>query len=246
MTKLLSPVSEDRAIVQRLQSVIRSHSANSPRSKQVNIGPSEIGVQCARRLAYRLLDWTRTNDSSDPWPSISGTALHAWLADAFAANNADADWLVEHRVTIRQNLSGSLDLFHRPTGTVIDHKCVGNTSMKARKADGPTHQQLVQLNLYALGLELQGETVKKVALAFYPLGGSLNGMHVWVSDYDSKLALDALARLDTIKDLVVALDPEEDSSRWNLIPAVATSCSFCPFYLPGSTDLSQGCPGASS
>jgi hypothetical protein len=192
-----------------------------------------------------MLDWPRTNDSSDPWPSISGTALHSWLADAFTADSSH-DWLVEHRVTIRPGLSGSVDLFDRTSGTVIDHKCVGNTSMRNRKADGPTHQQLVQLNLYALGLELQGETVNKIALAFYPLGGSLNGMHVWVGEYDSKLALDALTRLEAIKDLIVALDPEQDSSRWNLIPASSSSCSFCPFYLPGSTDLSQGCPGASS
>lgn len=247
MTALFeAPTSHAHSLIQRMQKVVRAHSASSPRSLQVNLGPSEVGHDCARRLSYRMLDWPQTNNTSDPWPAISGTAIHAWLADAFEADTTN-EWLVEHRVTINNTLAGSCDLFDKTNGVVIDHKCVGNASMKARKAEGPTKQQLIQLSLYAYGLELEGHTVNKIALMFYPLGGMLNGMHSWIGDYDKHIAIDALARLDSIRDLIVALDPEAMPERWSMIPAQPSrSCTYCSWFKPGSTDLSTGCPGDSA
>jgi hypothetical protein len=239
-----SPVTPEQALKDTITNVIRAKSDNSPRSKVVRIGPSEIGDPCLRKLSYKLMEVPKTNSFSDPWPSISGTAIHAWLAEAFEAVNGDADWLVEHRVEARKGLSGTLDLFQRSSGTVIDHKCVGATSMKTRKADGPTEQQVIQLNIYGFGLEQQGYEVKKIALAFYPLGGMLTGMHTWVGDYDKDVALSAMLRLDSTVELLAMLDPEEHPDRWELVPASSSrNCSYCPWYLPGSTDLSTGCSG---
>ena len=121
---------------------------------------------------------------------------------------------------------------------------MGATSMKARKKDGMTHQQRVQINCYGLGAEKLGHEVKKVAIACYPLGGRLDGLHTIVEDYDKQIALDAIERLDGIKAIVWQLDVEANPSAWSLIPAVpAYGCVYCPFYLPGSTNLSLGCPG---
>lgn len=237
----LQPANE--ALGDRLAEVIRQKANRNPRGLVKAIGPSEVGEPCVRRLAYRITDQPKTNEFSDPWPSVSGTAIHAWLAEAFEADKS-GHWLTEKRVKIREGLSGNVDLFDMANGIVIDHKCVGATSMKSRKASGPTEQQLAQINLYAYGLKQEGYQVHKVALAFYPLGGMLSGLHMWVGDYDEQIALDALDRLDNAMLLTDLLKPQEKPENWSAIPATfSRNCMFCPYYLPKSDDLSLGCPG---
>ena len=237
-----APGDESTALADKIRQVITTRSANAPRSKQRALGLSEIGEVCVRKTAYKLLDWEKTNKNTDPWPSISGTAIHAWLAEAFEADSGE--YLVEHPVKVNDDFGGTVDLFDIKTGMVIDHKCVGATAMKSRKKDGMTHQQRVQINLYGLGLENAGYTVNTVALAFYPLGGRLDGMHTIVEPYNRKLAQDAIARVEETQTLLWQLDPEGVPSNWGLIPATTSrNCSYCPFYLPNSINLSIGCPG---
>lgn len=239
-----SPNSPNKDLQNQISEIIKKASASSPRSKQTNLGPSEVGQSCVRRLSYRLLGWDKVNDSSDPWPAISGTAIHSWLADVFLKDDSN-EWLVEHRVEARKGLAGTLDLFDVKAGVVIDHKCVGATSMKTRKAEGPTEEQLIQLSIYGYGLEEQGYEVNKIALAFYPLGGRLDGLHTWIGDYDRAVAEKAMSRIDSTIDLLKMLDVEENPERWSLIPITASrNCTFCPWYVPDSKDLTIGCPGA--
>lgn len=243
MTKFVAPESPAKQLEQRIAAIIRESDSGKPRSQQVNIGPSEIGDPCVRKLAHKMIQTPKTNLLSDPWPAISGTAIHSWLAEAFETAKS-GEWLVEHRVQARLGLTGTVDLFDIAAGIVIDHKCVGSTSMKARKSEGPTKQQLIQLNLYAYGLKQQGYTVNKVALAFYPLGGMLSGLHVWIGDYDEQLALDAMQRLDDTIQLLILLDPEDNPGNWIHVPFAASRlCHYCPWHIPDSTDLSKGCPG---
>lgn len=238
-----APATPAKQLEQRIARIIRGSDSNKPRSKQVSIGPSEVGEPCLRKLAYKLIQVQKVNTFSDPWPAISGTAIHEWLATAFGETD-EGNWLTEHRVTARPGLSGTVDLFDIDNGIVIDHKCVGATSMKARKTDGPTRQQLVQLMIYGYGLEQQGHKVNKVALAFYPLGGMLSGLHVWLGDYDEQLALEAMARIDDLITLLTAADVEENPENWQLIPAEPSrNCNFCPWYSPEATDLTKGCAG---
>lgn len=228
-------------LAQRIQRIVTERSTTNPRAKQRAIGLSELGDECARKLAYRTLDWPKKNTNSDPWPSISGTAIHSYLAETFEKLDG---YLVEHRVAINDRFKGTLDLFDIERGMVIDHKCVGATSMKARKKDGMTKTQRVQINLYGLGLAMAGYEVNHVALAFYPLGGRLDGMFTIVEPFNAQLAADAIERLEGIEQLVFALDPEKNPDGWLHIPATPSdSCTFCPYHLPFSTDLSQGCPG---
>jgi hypothetical protein len=203
---------------------------------------SEVGEICVRKTSYKLLDWEKTNPATDPWASISGTAIHAWLADAF--EEFPDLYLVEHPVRVTDELGGTADLFDIKNKMVIDHKCVGATAMKSRKKDGMTHQQRVQCNLYGLGFENQGYEVEKVALAFYPLGGRLDGLHTIVEPFNRQLALDAITRLEDAQVLLWQLDPESSPKNWDLIPVTPSkSCSYCPWFLPYSKDGSKGCPG---
>jgi len=240
---MFTPLGDDAsALADRIKSVVSNRSANAPRSQQKRIGLSEVGEVCIRKTSYKLLDWEKTNPSTDPWASISGTAIHSWLADAF--EQLPDQYLVEHPVKVTDELRGTADLFDIGKKMVIDHKCVGATSMKSRKKDGMTHTQRVQINLYALGFEREGYEVEKVALAFYPLGGRLDGLHTIVEPYNRQLALDAIQRLEDTQVLLWQLDPEGNPKNWDLIPKTPTrACSYCPWFLPFSKDGSKGCSG---
>jgi hypothetical protein len=237
-----APGDEASNLADRIKAVVNNRAANAPRSQQKRLGLSEVGEVCVRKLGYKLLDWEKTNPSTDPWASISGTAIHAWLADAF--DQLPDQYLVEHPVKVTDELGGTADLFDKTNKMVIDHKCVGATSMRSRKKDGMTHTQRVQINLYGLGFEREGYEVEKVALAFYPLGGRLDGLHTIIEPYNRQLALDAIERLNDAQVLLWQLDPENTPQNWQLIPSNPTgACNYCPWYMPFSKDLSVGCPG---
>lgn len=240
---MFTPIGDEAtSLAIRIQNVVNNRASNAPRSKQKRIGLSEVGEVCVRKHIYKMLDWNTTNQQSDPWASISGTAIHSWLAEAFG--EFPDRYLVEHPVNVTDELGGTSDLFDIQLGMVIDHKCMGATSMKSRKRDGMTHQQRVQVNLYGLGMERQGYEVRSVAIACYPLGGRLDGLHTIVEPYNRQLALDAIERLEDTKVLLWQLDPEANPNHWNLIPAAPSrNCIYCPWFLPNSTDAFFGCPG---
>jgi hypothetical protein len=229
-----SPVDLSTAINHRLRSKIIDHSTWTPRSRQTAIGLSEIGDPCSRKLGYKTLGIDKTNTQTDPWPMISGSAIHEWLAECFGT---EENYLVEYKVTAAPGLSGTADLFDIANQIVIDHKCVGTNSMKKRIKDGLTQQQRVQLSMYALGFENIGHDVKHIACAYYPLGGRLDGLHVVVEEYDRQVAIDAMERHQTLLAATQVVDISQ-------IPAEPSDlCVYCPWYLPGSTDLGAGCPG---
>ena len=147
-----APGDEASALAEKITAVIQHRSANAPRSKQRAIGLSEIGEACVRKISYKLLDWPKTNTNSDPWPSISGTAIHSWLAEAFDDQYDGEEnklYLVEHAVMINDELGGTVDLFDIQAGMVIDHKCVGATSMRSRKQQFLADSRLSRNNVHS-------------------------------------------------------------------------------------------------
>lgn len=240
------------AIAQMIRTLIVDTANNAPRSRQRRIGPSEVGNPCTRALAYKALDWPEVSGADrDPWASIQGTAVHAWMAELFEKRDPNGErYLVEKRVTVRQGYSydstiaGSADLYDKATGTVYDWKVTGVTSLQKYRSGGPGDQYRIQANLYGLGMENAGEKPQRVAIVFLPRHHILEP-YVWVDDYRRDVAEQALARLDAIRELVLKLDPEKNPQHWALFPTdPKAKCVFCPWHKPGSTDLSQGCPGA--
>ncbi|MCP2261059.1 hypothetical protein LX15_004779 [Streptoalloteichus tenebrarius] len=229
-----------------LRHVITTAAHTAPRSLQVALGPSEIGEPCARRLAYRLMDERRVNGGGDPWASIVGTAVHAWLAEACRAENdrlGRIRYLVEQRVEIRPGVAGSCDLYDADEATVIDHKVLGETTMRLYKRGGPPDQYRAQAHLYGLGLARLGLPVRRVALAMYPRAGLLSGLHLWSEPYDPAVADAAIARHDQILEAACALDVTDHPERYQHIPRTASRrCRYCPWYRPGA-DTGATCPG---
>lgn len=236
------------AIATSVVSTVKSAAANAPRSLQKVIGPSGIGVPCVRRLTYELLDWPAANVDGDPWASTVGTAVHAWMADTYETENRRLGWeryKVESRLWIDGNIWGNADLFDRDLHVNNDWKVVGDEPLKKYRANGPGDQYRIQAHLYGLGQENAGETVTDVAITFLPRTGRIDGLHVWTEPYDRSVALGALERLQNVITALDALDPANTPQNWAMFPATESYCTFCPFFLPGSTDLSKGCPGAS-
>lgn len=225
---------------------VKRADASAARSLQVALGPSEYGIPCTRRLAYKLLDWPTVNTDTDPWASIIGTAVHAWMEQTYSAENARLGYeryLIERTLQITPNLRGHSDLFDRDLGVVIDWKVVGLDRLKKYRANGPGEQYRTQAHLYGLGQQLAGERVEHVAIVFLPRGGRIDGLHVWTEPYDHRIAIEAIKRVDTIRSLLLHADPEANPAAWALFPTADAHCTYCPMFLPGSTDLSVGCPG---
>ncbi|MET9517005.1 hypothetical protein [Streptomyces sp. NPDC002994] len=244
-----------QSLAERIGQFIIDADANSARTMQKAIGPSEVGEPCERQLSYKVLDWPETNTDRDPIAAIIGTGFHLYMGEKFDARNealGGSRYKVEARVTVRDSpiptarLAGSADLYDRLIKANLDWKLVGTSSHDKYRRQGPGVKYRVQAHLYGLGQENAGEQVDRVVVVFIARYHQLK-VHVWSEPYDRTVALNALARLDRIRDRVIELDPESNPERWSLIPIPdKPNCRFCPWLKPGSTDLSVGCPGATS
>lgn len=233
-----------------LRRVVVEHAARAPRSLQVHLGPSELGHACDRQVVGKMAGVPTTNHVADPWPSVVGTAIHAWLADAFTAANArhGMRWVAEQRVTPHPNHPGTADLYDAQWRAVVDHKCLSESSMAKIRKEPPRHY-VVQLLLYGQGYRNLGLPVERVVLAGWPRTGStLDGLYVWERLYtpaDDVLLEEVFARTAVRAQLAEHLH----AGRLALDQVPATpdndSCYFCPFYRPQSArDGGSGCPGA--
>jgi hypothetical protein len=225
---------------------VKHAAANAPRSRQVSVGPSELGTPCTRRLAYRLLAWDRPNADTDPWAATIGTSVHAWMAAAYEAKNRQLGcqrYLIEHRVHLPGGISGSSDLYDRETCVNNDWKITSLDNIRKYRRSGPGQQYRIQGHLYGLGMLLAGEAPADIAITFLPRGGRIDGLYVWSEPFDPSVAADAIRRYLATRDALTALDPETHPERWALFPTAEAHCAWCPFYLPMSADLSRGCPG---
>ena len=236
-----------------LRRVFTEHAARAPRSLQDHLGPSELGVECDRQVAGKMAGLPATNHVADPWPSIRGTALHAYAAAAFEGDNDRSGvlrWVAEQRVVPHDEHPGTADLYDAAELAVVDHKFLGETSMaKIRSASGPPRKYVVQLLLYGEGYRRLGLPVRRVALAAYPAtAASLDGLYVWErehTDADNQLIQEVFAQTTERKALAQLL--HRGLISLDQIPSAPDSneCYFCPFYRPQSArDGGPGCPGA--
>lgn len=243
-----------------LRRVLLEQAARAPRSLQSHLGPSELGVTCDRQVAGKMAALPATNHVADPWPSIVGTACHAYAEQAFSDDNLRHGvmrWVTEQRVTPHPDHPGTADLYDAVEQAVVDHKFLGESSMaKVRKS--PPRHYVVQLVLYGLGYLNMGLPVKRVVLAAYPrTAATLDGLYVWertLTGADGQLTAENAELLNKVfvetairrayADRIINLQiglmdvpscPDDDT------------CYFCIFYRPqAARDGGAGCPGSRS
>lgn len=179
-----------------LQEAIDYH----PRSLQKRIGPSEIGTECDHCLAAKLAGWEQVD--RDAWLPTVGTAVHSWIESAFGRIHSGPGgtrrFLTERRVSVGEidgeEITGSTDLVDVVLGCTWDWKIVGPTTLKSAKT-GPSRRYVVQQQLYGRGWNRMGVKVTRVGIAYLPRNAmSLNAGVWWSTDYDERVAVEALER----------------------------------------------------
>ncbi|MGH7252855.1 MAG: hypothetical protein ACREIE_03545 [Nitrospiraceae bacterium] len=236
-----------RRLLSDLTDVIRWTDDHSARSQQATIGPSELGVACDRRIAYRLAGAPEINTWMDPWPAIVGTAIHTWLEKAvssFQAAHHMSRWQTEITVHPDPLVVGHCDLYDSELKIAVDFKTVSPSKLKQWQTSGPSETHKDQVSLYARGLIAVGKPVDWVALVAFPRSGWLNDAQVWIEGYDPTRGQRVLDRMYGIADTLI------NQGEWHDFAAIPASpggdCAYCPWYRGGcgQADLS-GCPGNS-
>lgn len=225
---------------QAIDDVVFDAIVNQPRSLQKSIGPSEIGTDCIRCLARKLMGIEKMPIEAladVPWLPFIGTSVHAQLEEMFKRQNKKLGrprWLVEIRLPIGRigdkEITGSCDLFDTDTGTVIDHKVVGTTKLKSLPKKGPGNTYRIQAHLYGYGWTKLGYEVNEVSVKFYPRNDiSLISGYYWHEKYDETIAVTALERANEV--LRQAQDAK-DLTEFLRMCATSEECFSCSEYPP--------------
>lgn len=194
-----------------------------PRSKQVQVGPSELGG-CRRKVWYKLNDQPATNENELKLAAIMGTAIHGAIETALKGNK---EVVLEAEVEY-QGMKAHVDCFFPDTGDVVDWKTV-----KAKNLNYfPTLQQRWQVQTYGYLIEQSGlGKVHNVHLVAIPRDGDERDIKVHSEPYDESVALEALSWLAAIKESTDAPAPEREENY----------CKFYCKYYDASGEM--GCVG---
>ena len=242
--------SVDSDLWPEIRRIIETRMSSHPRDLQREIGPSELGTSCVHCLAAKLAGWPERRRPA--WLPFIGTCVHArfeqWFKDVEELVEVpDMDgglalqrrFTPEMRVTVGHlqglhagyDVKGSIDLYDRKTGSTIDWKIVGNTTLTKVKAHGPSQQYRVQASLYGIGLENRGETVRYSRIYFLPRNkAGLNDAFPWQAGFDPKPGLWALARAQLLVNLMDCIEqaegPEVRDSWIKQLPAAGSDGCF--------------------
>lgn len=239
------------ATIPALRAIIEDAIVNAPRSLQTTIGPSELGTSCDRCLIHKLAGTPERRDVA--WLPFVGTAMHATLEDVVLRHefaSVAPRFLTEHRRMVGtvggQEITGSTDVFDVASGTVVDYKLVGPTTITAARSQGATLLYQRQAQLYGKGWQDAGYQVRSVAIWFLPRNGvSLSAGYVWQAPYDRDVALATLAHADTLACAVNALGVDAVLSVAAPHTGAEFSCGRFPDRTSSTSDRS-GHPTTSS
>ncbi|WP_217182675.1 hypothetical protein [Streptomyces sp. AC495_CC817] len=193
-----------QSIQEQVYSIIEHAITQEPRTLQEAIGPSELAMDCEHCLAAKIAGWVKMPEAA--WLPWIGTAVHAKLEEVFKPLPG---WLTETRVRVGYfrgiPVDGTSDLYKVAEGCVIDHKIVGQSTLTSAKRK-PTGQYRGQAHLYGLGFFRAGYDVKTVAINYLPRNNiSMRRGVWWEEEWDPKVALQALDRIEKLADHLDAL-----------------------------------------
>lgn len=213
------------------------------RSQQRELGPSEIGNPCKRQNAYKLLGVAKANtaDPAASWPSWLGIQAHDGMERAIrAADPSGERWRTELRLAAPGLPAGSTDLLDLRYGGIIDHKFVGKGVHDRARRGQVAEQYEIQADIYGLHCDRMGVPIRFVAIVFWPRVGNRAEPVLHVREWSRERAEKALADHAAL----VKLTQAAGLAALQVLPAVEHFCRTCPFYGPGSTDVTRACPGA--
>lgn len=199
-----------------LITALRARDESRARSNQVQIGPSELG-SCSRKVWYRLNGYDKTNSDTLKLAAIMGTAIHGAIEEALGIVDPDGQRYVIESEVEYNGIKAHIDLWIPEIGAVVDWK----TSKIKSLSFFPSKQQRWQVQTYGYLLEKNGHKVNTVSLVAIARDGDERDVKVHSEPYDPKVAEEALAWLESIKQAKAAPDPEKDASFCR---------NYCDFY----------------
>lgn len=208
---------------------------NTERSKQQQIGISEIGGECLRCVARKLsLLYDNTGDQS--WKAQVGTFIHAGLEEHMSRvhpitpervpTDKDPIYHPERRLEVLDHrglqLGGNCDLFVQGAsfGLVDDWKTQGPEKLKKTAGGKIAADYIVQMHTYGYGYERLGYLVTHVVLYALPRDGDISEAKPVLMRYDRSIALEALARVQMLMDAAALVG-------WERVIAVQPRAGFC-------------------
>jgi len=198
----------------------------SKRSKQREIGPSQIGG-CRRKVWNQINEVPKTNLETLGLAAWMGTAIHHAIERRFD----DVDPFQERylrEVEVEHNgLMGHVDCYDKVDCEVIDWK----TTTKRGLSGFPKEQQIMQVMLYGYLLASNGHPVETVTLVGIARDGNETHIQMHSQPYYEPLAISGIEWLREIRAAEEPPAPEKN---------VRFCKDYCNWYDP-SGDV--GCPG---
>jgi len=197
------------------------------RSKQVEIGPSQLGG-CKRQVYYQIVG-KKPLQSTEKLPAILGTFIHAGIAEAVKREDPFGENLLIEQEVNAFGIPAHTDLYIKDRQLVVDWK----TTTKASLRYFPSDQQVWQAQVYAHMLKANGEDPLTVALVTIPRDGKMADILVHSEPYDPAKAEAAFAWLEEVKDAVAKKE----------VPSPEKPKHFCKMYCEWYDELGEeGCP----
>lgn len=219
----------DTIIIQRaLADAISDFGRNSARtiqSREGRIGPSDVGF-CRQKAALMTRGVEQTDEKPINAAQI-GTAIHAYVAQAFEWANPD-HWVVEQPVTATLpngvEISGTADLMLRDWNALIDVKTVDGFEWVKREGTSQNHR--FQRHLYALGAVQEGilsEDNLLVGNLYIDRSGKEKEPLLLLEPFDPTLTNEIVSWID---DVIYAVKNNEDASRDIPAPVCEKICEW--------------------
>lgn len=227
MTPILGPDGQPWDPFAEMIQLIERFTEIDERSQQKLIGPSEIGLDCDRCLAKKLLQIPMTRETA--WLPAIGRAVHNWLERELKKCGDDCGWMSERKVPIGiigdRLIKGTADAFKN--GVVLDFKVVGETTLKKVKSKGASSVYRGQAHSYGRGFELEGYEVTHVMVLYLPRNSpTLANAEKHIEPYSREIAAQVLERAHAIYNTVTT-----DPSALIRLPR-ATDCYDCYRFAP--------------
>jgi hypothetical protein len=196
----------------------RDHDAARPRSRQVQVGWSEVGG-CRSALGYRL-EGAWATDDTDTWAAQRGTAIHEYLEAILAGPDVRTEVDTEYG-----GIPGHADLVG--ADWIGDIKTKTLASAQAWQRDPATMRQArIQVHGYAAGLvddgELPGDCTVRILVV--PADGAFADWWCWEEPFSRSLADEGVARLEDVRARLAAGEPLPKDKPF------AFCESYCPWF----------------
>ena len=214
------------SIANELIKVVTATQKDSARSKQEEVGPSEIGG-CRKKVWLKLEGQEKVNPNTLRLASIMGTAIHTYIQEAFHAQDPFGERFLLENEFEYEGIKGHVDMYDIENQEVVDWK----TTKKSNLTYFPSKQQRWQVQIYGWLIANNGKPVKNVTLVALARDGDERDIVYHTEPYDSAIAQEAIAWLNDVKQMTEAPAPEKD---------VVFCKSYCGYYDPTNT---VGCSG---